>query len=230
MAVVGCWRQGLGGMSSALTPQSLKRRLQSNEDLPSSQSTTEESKSTVNTVYATISPYQQRLLEHLNPNPPFPILLLRPLSLSDMFIRQRALERYFESRQRLDYTPIGRPFVRSSPPNISFSAYLERLFKYCQPEPVILFAIVAYTERLFQNDKLFVPQTGWHRWIVAAWLVASKAVNGDQFWTNVFWARVAGISVNELLTLELEFIKILDWHLQVSLDELRFAYTVIKHD
>ena len=211
---------------SALTPQSLKRRLQSNEDLTASAHEASSPPSVSPFISSSFTPSQfhEQTITRLNPSPPFPIQLLRPQSLHDFFLRRATFENYFQSRQSLQLEPLGRPFVRSAVPNISIHSYLERLFKYCKPEPLILLSIIAYTERLTALKHLVVPSTGLHRWIVAAWLVASKVMNGDQFWTNTFWARVAGITLTELMALEVEFIRTFDWKLHVTIEELSSAY------
>ena len=158
---------------------------------------------------------------------PFPLELLKPTVLSDIFLKGRALERYFQRRMIREDSglkPLHRPFVRSSPPSVPFSSYLERLFRYGHPEPLHVLAIVAYSERLVKAHGLFVPPTGWHRFTVAAWIVAGKALLGDQYWTNQYWARVAGISAPEICALETELTAILDWHLQIPVDELTAAW------
>lgn len=160
---------------------------------------------------------------------PFPLELLRPAVLSEIFLKGRALERYFQRRLEgicgeSGLKPLHRPFVRSSPPSVPFPVYLERLFRYGHPEPLHLLAIVAYSERLIKLHGLFVPPAAWHRFTVAAWIVAGKALLGDQYWTNQYWARVAGISVPEICALEAELIGILQWRLQIPTDELTAAF------
>jgi hypothetical protein len=168
---------------------------------------------------------------------PFPLELLKPPVLAELFLKGRALERYFERRYEeikqsqgdtndmdTGLRPLQRPFVRSSAPSVPFSVYLERLFRYCHPEPLHLLAIVAYSERLVKDHGRFVPPAGWHRFTVAAWIVAGKALLGDQYWTNLYWARVAGISVSEICALESELVSLLNWHLQVPLEEVTAAW------
>ena len=104
-----------------------------------------------------------------------------------------------------------RPVLPAKRP---FHIYLERLFRYGHPEALHLLAIVAYSERLIKSHSLFVPPAGWHRFTVAAWIVAGKALLGDQYWTNQYWARVAGITVQEILQFE-TVIELLQWHLQI---------------
>jgi hypothetical protein len=175
---------------------------------------------------------------------PFPLELLKPQVLSELFLKGRALERYFQRRhdgiihsQTAEFgdesmnsglRPVQRPFVRSSPPSVPFTVYLERLSRYCHPEPLHLLAIVAYSERLIKLHGLFVPPTGWHRFTVAAWIVAGKALLGDQYWTNLYWSRVAGISITEICSLESELVSLLNWRLQVPTEEITSSWYLVQ--
>lgn len=192
---------------------------------------------------SSMSPFQAEQLykTFTKRDAPFPLELLKPQVLSDLFLKGRALERYFQRRYdeikqsqieigelNTGLRPVQRPFVRSSPPSVPFSVYLERLFRYCHPEPLHLLAIVAYSERLIKVHGLFVPPTGWHRFTVAAWIVAGKAILGDQYWTNLYWARVAGIPIAEIFALESELISLLNWHLQIPIEEVTSAWYLIQ--
>lgn len=61
------------------------------------------------------------------------------------------------------------------------------------------------------------------RFIIAALTVAAKELC-DSFCTNVHYARVGGISLRELNTLELEFLFLIDWRLAINADELQQYY------
>lgn len=54
-----------------------------------------------------------------------------------------------------------------------------------------------------------------HRFIIAAITVSGKGLC-DTFCTNQLYAKVGGITVTELNTLEREFLSIIDWRLMVS--------------
>lgn len=189
----------------------------------------------------TMAPLQiSQLYRLFNQRPaPFPLELLKAPILADIFLKGRALERYLQrrfdeikqSQTKLDTNglrPLQRPFVRSSPPSVPFSVYLERLFRYCHPEPLHLLSIVAYSERLIKEHGKYVPPSGWHRFIVAAWIISGKAMLGDQYWTNLYWARVAGISVLEICSLESELVFLLNWRLQIPLEELNAAWYLVQ--
>ena len=170
---------------------------------------------------------------------PFPLELLKTTALTQVFLEGRALEGYFQRRNEeitqshvaddiydssSGLRPLQRPFVRSSAPSVPFTVYLERLFRYCHPEALHLLAIVAYSERLIKVHGIFVPLLGMHRFVVAAWIVAGKALLGDQYWTHQYWARVAGIPVSEICSLEIELVNLLEWRLQISSNELSSAW------
>ena len=54
-----------------------------------------------------------------------------------------------------------------------------------------------------------------HRFIISAVTASSKGLC-DAFCTNQLYAKVGGISVIELNTLEREFLSVIDWRLMVS--------------
>jgi len=51
-----------------------------------------------------------------------------------------------------------------------------------------------------------------HRFLITAATVASKGLS-DSFWTNPTYARIGGISVSELATLELDFLQKVQWRI-----------------
>lgn len=163
---------------------------------------------------------------------PFPLEFLQPNLLAELFIKSRALEKYFQKRflesDNFTLNSINRPFNHSSIPSVTFSSYMERLFRYCQPEPLHLLAIVSYSERLRNYHKIYLPPSSWHRFVVAAWIISGKALIGDQYWTNQYWAQVSGMSIVEICLLETELIVILDWRLQISSNELIVAWLLVQ--
>ena len=175
-----------------------------------------------------------RHLQHA-PQPSFPpALLLAPSRAHAFFFGSTGhLAHYFSHFHFHTHThtnahapasvPLGRPFARTAEPSLPFPEYLERVHKYCQPEPMLLLAIIIYSERLRALGR-HVPPAGWHRWALTACLLASKALNGDQFWSNAYWAKVGGISPCELLHLEMALLLLLDWHLAASCQDLARAF------
>lgn len=104
-------------------------------------------------------------------------------------------------------------FHSRSPPRISVQDYLQRLTTHATLSPPILLAMVFYIDRLCAFYPAFtVSSLTIHRFLIASATVASKGLS-DSFWTNKTYARVGGISMNELAMLELEFLFRVQWRI-----------------
>ncbi|KAB8070081.1 cyclin-domain-containing protein [Aspergillus leporis] len=104
-------------------------------------------------------------------------------------------------------------FHSRSPPRISVHDYLQRLTTHATLSPPILLSMVYYIDRLCALYPAFtVSSLTIHRFLIASATVASKGLS-DSFWTNKTYARVGGISMNELALLELEFLFRVEWRI-----------------
>jgi len=107
-------------------------------------------------------------------------------------------------------------FDSSSVPQLGVREYLERLQRYvlCSEEAFILSLV--YVDRLVQR-RSHVAVTGLsaHRLALTSLVVALK-FQDDAFYTNSYYAKIGGVSLEELNYLEIEFIKSLDWKLTVD--------------
>jgi hypothetical protein len=102
-------------------------------------------------------------------------------------------------------------FHSRSPPQISVRDYLQRLTTHATLSPPILLSMVYYIDRLCALYPAFtVSSLTVHRFLITSATVASKGLS-DSFWTNKTYARVGGISLNELALLELEFLWRVEW-------------------
>ena len=102
-------------------------------------------------------------------------------------------------------------FHSRAPPGISVSDYLQRLIHHATLSPPILLSMVWYIDRLCQLYPAFtVNSLTVHRFLITAVTVAAKGLS-DSFWTNPTYARIGGIPVSELATLELEFLQKVQW-------------------
>ncbi|KAJ6010595.1 Nuc-1 negative regulatory protein preg [Penicillium sp. IBT 35674x] len=104
-------------------------------------------------------------------------------------------------------------FHSRSPPRISVQDYLQRLATHATLSPPILLSMVYYIDRLCALYPSFtVSSLTIHRFLISSATVASKGLS-DSFWTNKTYARVGGISMNELAMLELEFLFRVQWRI-----------------
>lgn len=128
-------------------------------------------------------------------------------------------------------------------PNISVLDYLKRIVRFTNVEvrtahgfkyPVhradltsskkaCLLLILHYIDKISTRMPIFIfTSLTCHRFIIAAITASSKGLS-DAFCTNQLYAKVGGITVTELNSLEREFLSAIDWQLMVS----RFLFFVI---
>ncbi|KAI1083890.1 cyclin-domain-containing protein, partial [Whalleya microplaca] len=114
-------------------------------------------------------------------------------------------------------------FHSRTAPTISVLDYLQRLAKHATLTPPLLLSMVYYIDRLCALYPDFTINTlTVHRFLITAATVAGKGLC-DSFWNNSFYARVGGIKVAELRTLELDFLYRVDWKI-VPNPEVLVAY------
>lgn len=102
-------------------------------------------------------------------------------------------------------------FHSRAPPGISVSDYLQRLIHHATLSPPILLSMVWYIDLLCSEYTNFtINSLTAHRFLITAATVAAKGLS-DSFWTNPTYAKIGGIPVTELATLELEFLEKVKW-------------------
>jgi len=133
-----------------------------------------------------------------------------------------------------DQTPLAKKnltiFHAQRPPNVPIKAYLERIVKYspCTSETYILALI--YIDRIIQKrSDFFITSLNVHRLLITSVLVASKYFD-DVFYNNAHYSRVGGITGREMNALELEFLRLIDFNLNVSLEVFHcYSTELSKH-
>ena len=115
-------------------------------------------------------------------------------------------------------------------PDISIAQYLQRLLNYFSMPTEALLTVLVYFERLAvhsRNRQLLRPDCRIlevnsytvHRLLVTGLMVAGK-VSSDIFYSNRHWAKVGGLPIAELNSLELQFVFYLNWSLIVRPEEI----------
>lgn len=111
-------------------------------------------------------------------------------------------------------------------PAISLGDYMARIQKYCPISNDVFLSLLVYFDRIAKrcNDldpQLFVMDSyNIHRLIIAAITVSTKFFS-DFFYSNSLYARVGGITLQELNRLELHFTILCDFELIISVHELQ---------
>lgn len=138
-------------------------------------------------------------------------------------------------------------------PGITLKQYFQRIQKYCPTTNDVLLSLLVHFDRIakkcnsYAQDSAKIISTGHdktteheqsqvfvmdshniHRLIIAAVTVSTKFIS-DFFYSNARYARVGGISLQELNHLELQFLVLCDFKLIISLEELqRYADLLYK--
>lgn len=106
-------------------------------------------------------------------------------------------------------------------PSLPINKYLQRAHHYCATSNDVYLSLLVYFDRLSQPDKsssgeqtsmpkLILDSYNIHRLLITAFTVATK-FSQDIYFTNKRYAKVGGISDNELNKLELVFLDLMNW-------------------
>eukprot|EP01056_Protomagalhaensia_sp_Gyna25_P002587 Protomagalhaensia_sp_Gyna_25__2586@NODE_246_length_4207_cov_20_933781_g189_i0_p1_GENE_NODE_246_length_4207_cov_20_933781_g189_i0NODE_246_length_4207_cov_20_933781_g189_i0_p1_ORF_typecomplete_len390_score7_10Cyclin/PF08613_11/5_9e35Cyclin_N/PF00134_23/7_8e08_NODE_246_length_4207_cov_20_933781_g189_i028314000 len=102
-------------------------------------------------------------------------------------------------------------------PQVPIADYLERLrcFFLCSPECFVLAMI--YIDRLVRlyDGKVVLSSLNIHRILVTAVMIAAKFFD-DVYYSNSFYAKIGGLSLEEMNVLESHFLHLIKYDLYVS--------------
>lgn len=135
------------------------------------------------------------------------------------------LERLVQHNDRIlvDHTNLTR-FHSRAVPGISISDYLRRIVKYASIEKAVLILLLILIDRVCELNKTFtVSSLTSHRFIISAITAGSKSLS-DIYCTNTHFAKVGGITLQEINLLELEFCTIISWRLAANHTLLQSYY------
>ncbi|ORX49980.1 hypothetical protein BCR36DRAFT_62474 [Piromyces finnis] len=120
---------------------------------------------------------------------------------------------------------------------ISIESYLNRILKYTLCGNECFLSVLIYFHRMSQiqdyipsfpssckkNKKPFIINSyNIHRLLIAGVTVSAK-FNSDIFFLNSHYAKVGGLPINELNSLEMEFLMLNNYDLHVSVEELQYT-------
>ncbi|KIY65683.1 cyclin-domain-containing protein [Cylindrobasidium torrendii FP15055 ss-10] len=115
-------------------------------------------------------------------------------------------------------------FHSRSAPGISVLDYLKRIVKFINVEKSCMLITLHYIDQICTNTPLFtLSSLTCHRFLITSICVSAKCLC-DTFCTNALYAKVGGITVQELNILEREFLGMIDWHLLTTRDVLNEYY------
>jgi hypothetical protein len=100
-------------------------------------------------------------------------------------------------------------------PTISINDYLHRLWVHAGCNDCFFLLSFIYIDRIQRHPLMMIHSLNIHRLAVTSCLVASKWAD-DRSFNNKYWARVGGLSLKELNSLEAEFLFLIRFDLAVS--------------
>lgn len=118
-------------------------------------------------------------------------------------------------------------FYSRRPPAISIKLYLERMHRFfaCSDECFVL-ALVYISRVVKRAPSISICRLSVHRVVFLAMVLAAK-VHDDLSYSNRFYAKVGGLPTQEVNALELQFLKLLDWKLNVRPNEYELYHSFV---
>ena len=116
----------------------------------------------------------------------------------------------------VEYNP-DDPFSKESPSNVTLQYFLGRFKKYSKIEKSTLILILIYSDRICTSSGIILNPHNIHRIILGCLILALK-YNEDEFFTNEQYAKIGGVSLQELNKLEYFSMQLLNFDLFISED------------
>uniref|UniRef100_A0A7S3G0J3 Cyclin n=1 Tax=Palpitomonas bilix TaxID=652834 RepID=A0A7S3G0J3_9EUKA len=110
-------------------------------------------------------------------------------------------------------------------PNISIAAYVQRLAKHAHTSAGCLVAGLIYLQRVAHWQQIRLNSYNVHRLYFCAVVVATKFLD-DVYFNNAFYARIGGVGLKEMNSMELDFLYMIGFRLYISPAE----YDIVEID
>jgi hypothetical protein len=128
----------------------------------------------------------------------------------------------------LQHSAITRKFYSKQPPPISLEDYLMRIHRFCPMSTAVYLATSVYIHRLAVDERAIpVTRRNCHRLLLAGLRVAMKALE-DQSYPHRRFAKVGGVSENELARLEISFCFLTNFELRATREILEKQVLSLK--
>ena len=154
----------------------------------------------------TFPPLSKPITQPKNPLVIFVQILLHILS------ENKKLSNYY---QKIELNKDGH-FTFKMRPGISLFDFLQRIIKYVKIEFSTLIIAMIYIDRICK-EKVFLNEFNIHR-IMLISIYMAYMYNEDCVFDNKFLALVSGLSKTEMVTLEEDFLDLIEFNLFVSED------------
>lgn len=110
-----------------------------------------------------------------------------------------------------------KSFISKKIPTISIKDYIDRLLKYSKTSDEIVIIILIYLDTVCAKHEIHLNYFNIHKFIFAAFIVAIKFYE-DEYYSIQYYAKLGGISKKEAISLEYEFMSLMDFKLFIKQD------------
>ena len=117
-------------------------------------------------------------------------------------------------------------FNTNKKPSVPVKKFLERVVKYCQPEPSTFITSLIYLDNILLKTKTKLNCMNSYKLFYTCFVLSMK-FNEDRHNSNKFYAKVCGVNINDLLLIEYRALKYLDFSLFIQAETYELYYNNI---
>ena len=117
-------------------------------------------------------------------------------------------------------------FNTNKKPSVPVKKFLERVVKYCQPEPSTFIMSLIYLDNILLKTKTKLTCMNSYKLFYACFVLSMK-FNEDRHNSNKFYAKVCGVNINDFLLMEYRALKYLDFSLFIQTETYELYYNNI---
>ena len=117
-------------------------------------------------------------------------------------------------------------FNTSKKPSVTLKKFLERVVKYCQPEPSTFIMALIYLDNIVLKTKTKLTCMNSYKLFYTCFVLSMK-FNEDRHNSNKFYAKVCGVNFNDFLLMEYRALKYLDFKLFIKSETYELYYNNI---
>lgn len=145
------------------------------------------------------------------------------------FIISEILTEISSQNSEVEFNPED-PFSRQNPSKVTLQYFFGRIRRYSQIEKSTLIIILIYIDRVCITSGIILNPHNIHRIILGCLILAIK-YNEDVYYNNEYYAKIGGVPLDEINTLEYKSFELIEQNLFISDDifEKYLAY-IIHYD
>ena len=117
-------------------------------------------------------------------------------------------------------------FNTNKKPSVPVKKFLERVVKYCQPEPSTFITSLIYLDNILLKTKTKLTCMNSYKLFYTCFVLSMK-FNEDRHNSNKFYAKVCGVNINDFLLMEYRALKYLDFSLFIQSETYELYYNNI---